>query len=112
MKSEIVKVVQVDQPASGAPEQDPPPAHLIENLTTDVGWLLVTAGVIGVIMPGIPGAPFLLIGGFVVTPGGTRLLSRWVGKNPPKFVNGALKQIGRFVEDIDRRYPPLPKRPR
>ncbi|HEY4044992.1 MAG TPA: hypothetical protein VGM32_24530 [Rhodopila sp.] len=77
----------------------------LDRLTTEVGWLLVTAGVIGVIVPGIPGMPFLLVGVLVVTPGGSKLLSRWAGDTPPRFLNGAMKQLGRFLDDLERRYP-------
>ena len=80
----------------------------LDSLTTEVGWLLVTAGVIGVIAPGIPGTPFLIVGVLVITPGGTKLLSRWVGKNPPRIVKTGMKQIGRFLDDLERRYPRVP----
>jgi hypothetical protein len=80
----------------------------LDSLTTEVGWLLVTAGVIGVIAPGIPGTPFLIVGVLVITPGGTKLLSRWVGKNPPRIVKAGMKQIGRFLDDLERRYPHVP----
>jgi hypothetical protein len=80
----------------------------LDTLTTEVGWLLVTAGVIGVIAPGIPGTPFLIVGALVITPGGTKLLSRWVGKNPPRIVKAGMKQIGRFLDDLERRYPRAP----
>lgn len=80
----------------------------LDTLTTEVGWLLVTAGVIGVIAPGIPGTPFLIVGVLVITPGGTKLLSRWVGKNPPQIVKAGMKQIGRFLDDLERRYPRVP----
>ncbi len=80
----------------------------VEVLTSEIGWLLITARVLGVILPGVPGAPFLVVGGFVVTPGGKRMLNRWAANNPPTYFTGALKQIGRFVEDLERRYPKLP----
>jgi hypothetical protein len=32
----------------------------IANLPRDVGWMMVSVGVLGVILPGLPGAPFLL----------------------------------------------------
>ncbi|MGD0106152.1 MAG: hypothetical protein ABSC06_19245 [Rhodopila sp.] len=83
----------------------------LDTLTTDVGWLLITAGVIGVIVPGVPGTPFLIVGVLVITPGGTNLLARWSGKKPPRFINGGLKQIGRFLDDLERRYPRASKRP-
>jgi len=77
----------------------------IEHLSREVGWVLVTAGVVGLIVPGMPGAPVLLVGVFVLVPGGPRLLSRWAGRNPPKVVRTAMRQIGRFLDDLERRYP-------
>jgi hypothetical protein len=85
-------------------------ASRIDNLTKDVGWLFVAVGVFGVIAPGIPGVPFLVVGALVVTPGGTKLLSRWAANNPPKIVKGAMRQMNRFLDDLDRRYPPQPER--
>jgi hypothetical protein len=67
--------------------------------------MLVTAGVVGLVVPGILGTPFLFAGVFVLAPGGPRLLSRWAGRNPPKFVHTAMRQIGRFLDDLERRYP-------
>jgi hypothetical protein len=87
---------------------DQQPILRFDTLTTEVGWLLVAAGVIGVVAPGIPGTPFLLVGALVVTPGGTKLLSRWAGKNPPRIVRAGMKQIGRFLDDLERRYPRKP----
>jgi hypothetical protein len=81
------------------------PVLRLDTLTTEVGWLLVAAGVIGVIAPGIPGTPFLIVGALVITLGGTNLLSRWAGKNPPRIVRVGMKQIGRFLDDLERRYP-------
>ena len=65
---------------------------LIENLPREAGWVLVTAGVVGLIVPGIMGAPFLLAGAVVLTPGGSRRLSRWVGTNHP---NWSIRRCGR-----------------
>ena len=75
------------------------------QLPKEVGWLLVTAGVIGLAVPGILGTPFLLAGAVVVAPGGPKLLSRLVGRNPPKIVHSAMRQISRFIDDLERRYP-------
>jgi hypothetical protein len=77
----------------------------VEHLPREAGWMLVTAGVVGLIVPGMPGAPFLAAGAFVLVPGGPRLLSRWAGRNPPKFVHAAMRQINRFLDDLERRYP-------
>ena len=77
----------------------------IANLPRDVGWMMVSVGVLGVILPGLPGAPFLLAGAAVLTPGGPRLLSRWAGRKPKGLVHTSLKQMGRWLDDLDRRYP-------
>jgi hypothetical protein len=94
------------------PAEGEPKVVRFDTLTKEVGWLLVTAGVVGVIMPGIPGTPFLIIGALVVTPGGSKLLSRWSGGDkPPKFIKGAMKPISRFLDDLERRYPRNPSKP-
>jgi len=80
----------------------------IENLPREAGWALITAGVIGVIAPGIVGWPFVVAGAFVLAPDGPRRLSRWAGRKPRKFAHSALRQICRFVDDLERRYPPRP----
>ena len=67
--------------------------------------MLVTVGVVGLIAPGMLGTPFLFAGVLVLAPGGPRLLSRWAGRNPPKFVHTAMRQISRFLDDLERRYP-------
>jgi hypothetical protein len=92
------------------PTQDEHPADeqtmlRIEHLPREAGWVLITAGVIGLVVPGIIGAPFLVAGAFVLTPGGPRRLSRWAGRTPPRFVHSALRQIGRLLDDLERRYP-------
>ncbi len=100
------RAVAIRPAADGA--EDNPPVLRMERLTKEVGWLLVTAGVIGVIAPGIPGTPFLIIGGLVVIPGGNRVLARWTGRNPPRIVRGAMRQMSRFLDDLERRYPRRP----
>jgi hypothetical protein len=83
----------------------------VEQLPREAGWLLIAVGVIGLVAPGVIGTPFLLAGAIVLTPGGSKLLSRWTGRNPPKFVHSAMRQIGRFLDDLERRYPRT-RRPR
>jgi len=50
------------------------------------------------VVPGVLGTPFLLAGAVVLVPGGSKLLSRWAGRS-------AMRQIGRFLDDLGRRYP-------
>ena len=70
----------------------------VEQLPKEAGWLLITAGVVGLVVPGVLGTPFLLAGAVVLVPGGSKLLSRWAG-------HSAMRQIGRFLDDLERRYP-------
>ena len=77
----------------------------VELMTTEAGWLMIAVGVVGVIVPGIVGMPFLLVGAFVLFPGGPELLSRWSVGDSPRFVRALLRQAGRFLDDLERRYP-------
>jgi hypothetical protein len=76
---------------------EPTPVR-VEQLSKEAGWLLITAGVVGLVVPGVLGTPFLLAGAVVLAPGGSKLLSRWAGRS-------AMRQIGRFLDDLERRYP-------
>jgi len=100
--------VAVVAPAVAGRAEDEQTVYRVEHLSREAGWLLVYVGVLGLIVPGIFGAPFLLAGAAVLTPGGPKLMSRWFGRNPPRIVHSSLKQISRFLDDVDRRYPRLP----
>jgi hypothetical protein len=103
----IDPVDEVTHAASGAADAaaDEAVMQRIANLPRDVGWMMISVGVLGVILPGIPGVPFLLAGGAVLAPGGPRLLTRWARRRPQGVVHGSLKQIGRWLDDLERRYP-------
>jgi hypothetical protein len=77
----------------------------IRELPHDVGWLLITAGIVGLVTPGVLGLPFLAMGGLVLWPGNGKRLERWLSNPPPKWLRGSMKQIDRFLDDLERRYP-------
>jgi hypothetical protein len=77
----------------------------IANVPRDVGWLMISVGVIGVVLPGIIGAPFLVAGVAVLAPGGPQLLTDCVRRNPKAAALVGLKQMGRWLDDLERRYP-------
>jgi hypothetical protein len=77
----------------------------ITNLPRDVGWMMISVGVLGVILPGLPGAPFLIAGTALLTPGGPQLLTRWAKRRPKGVVHTGLKHISRWLDDLERRYP-------
>ncbi len=76
-----------------------------ETLTPEIGWMMMGVGVLGVILPGLPGAPFFLVGGAVLVPGGKKRIARWIGKKPRPAVEKSLDVIGRFMGDLETRYP-------
>ncbi|QXP91194.1 hypothetical protein KW114_03290 [Methylococcus capsulatus] len=78
----------------------------IRRMPHDVGWLLITAGVVGLVTPGVLGLPFLAMGGLVLWPGSSTRLERWLNGQPPRLLKGSMRQIGRFLDDLERRYPP------
>jgi hypothetical protein len=79
----------------------------IEHLPRDVGWLLICAGALGVVVPGVIGFPFVIAGTAVVTARRPMRLTRWIGRNPPKLVQRGLRQISRMLDDLERRYPSI-----
>ena len=80
-------------------------AERIQKLPHDIGWLLVTAGVVGVVMPGVLGVPFLALGGLILLPGTNRRAERWLTGHSPRIFKGSIRQINRFLDDLERRYP-------
>lgn len=78
----------------------------IRHMPHDVAWLLITAGVVGLVTPGVLGLPFLAMGGLVLWPGSSTRLEHWLNGRPPRLLKGSMKQIGRFLDDLERRYPP------
>jgi hypothetical protein len=79
----------------------------IEHLPREVGWLLICAGALGMILPGVIGFPFVIAGTAVVTARRPMRLTRWIGRNPPKLVQRGLRQISRMLDDLERRYPSI-----
>ena len=91
-------IAPVAERASDEPASHEPIGVGVNQLPNEAGWMLITAGVVGLLVPGVLGTPFLLAGAVVLMPGGSRLLSRWAGQP-------AMRQIGRFLDDLERRYP-------
>jgi hypothetical protein len=77
----------------------------LETLPKELGVLLIVAGIGGVILPGPVGAPFLLLGGLILFPNTFRKVDRGFANKFPKLHNEGMKQVHRFVNDLERRYP-------
>lgn len=82
----------------------------MEHLNRGVGWILVSAGIVGMVVPGVLGFPFLIMGGLALWPGNREYVERWRQGHSPKAFHGAMKQINRFLDDLEKRYPHIDKR--
>jgi hypothetical protein len=76
----------------------------LRALPKEVGVMLLSAGVIGMVMPG-PGTPAIIAGGLVLWPDGFGKVEGWVQKRFPMAHRTGMKQIKRYLKDLDRRYP-------
>jgi uncharacterized membrane protein YbaN (DUF454 family) len=74
----------------------------------EIGVLLVVAGIGGILLPGPIGTPFLILGGVILWPGAFDRVEVCLEKRLPRLHRHGMRQIDRFLGDLDRRYP-LPK---
>ena len=77
----------------------------VEHLNRGAGWALITAGIVGMVVPGVLGTPFLIMGALVLWPGSRKKVEHWRQGHSPKLFHGAMKQINRFLDDLEKRYP-------
>jgi len=80
-------------------------AIMLESLPREVGVLLLVAGVGGVLLPGPVGTPFLILGGVVLFPNVFRKLDRSFQTRFPRLHREGMRQVRRFILDLERRYP-------
>jgi hypothetical protein len=88
---------------------EPSPRREFTDLPKEIGVLLLTLGVFGLILPGPIGTPALVAGGMVLWPGTFGRVSRWMEARYPKFTRAGNRQIFRFIADLERRYPTADK---
>lgn len=72
---------------------------------TKIGVMLITVGVIGVLLPGPVGTPFLIAGGLAFWPKGFMCMEHWVLRRFPRSHEIGLAQIERYLADLEKRYP-------
>ncbi len=88
------------------PAPDDPLNKRIEQLPRDVGWMLFGVGFAGFVAPGIFGLPFMVAGSMILWPKTTGRLQKLLGKPADPATAPGMKQITRFLDDLERRYPP------
>jgi Putative transmembrane protein (PGPGW) len=104
---------QAGEPTNRGPESTEP-TGLASSLPKELGVMLVSAGVIGVVLPG-PGAPALVAGGLILWPEAFGKAERWFRKRFPQTHRQGMGHVNRFLTDLERRYPgstrPRPEKP-
>ena len=99
-------------PTAERPADDVPMARadstdtsgLAGSLPRELGVMLVSAGVIGVVLPG-PGAPALVAGGLILWPRAFGKAEKWFRRRFPDAHRQGMGHIHRFLTDLERRYP-------
>jgi uncharacterized membrane protein YbaN (DUF454 family) len=76
----------------------------IKELPKEVGVMLITAGIVGFILPG-PGTPAIIAGGLALWPKAFSKLESWLERRHPEVHRQSMKQINRFLNDLENRYP-------
>ena len=70
----------------------------------ELGVMLVSAGLIGAVLPG-PGVPALVVGGLILWPKGFGKAEQWLRRRFPEAHRKGIGHINRFLTDLERRYP-------
>jgi hypothetical protein len=76
----------------------------IKQVPKEVGVMLITAGIVGFILPG-PGTPAIIAGGLALWPGAFGKLESWLERCNPGLHRQGVQQINRFLDDLEKRYP-------
>ena len=79
--------------------------ELLGTLPRELSWLLITAGIGGILLPGPVGTPFLLLGGATLFPRFFATLESGFRRRFPRCHERGLQQIQRYIADMERRYP-------
>jgi len=80
-------------------------AHRLEKLPPEIGVLLIVIGSAGIMLPGPVGSPFLIAGGIALWPSAFRKVEDWFQKVSPTLYDEGIRQLERFLADLERRYP-------
>jgi hypothetical protein len=77
----------------------------IRELPREVGVMLLSVGTLGIVLPGIMGTPALIAGGLVLWPKAFGRVESWFERRYPQLHHQSMKQIGRYLDDLEKRYP-------
>jgi hypothetical protein len=89
-----------------AATSDLEPISRIHAMPAEVGVLLIVSGIGGILLPGPVGTPFLLLGCLMLWPKAFQRTGKCFETRFPKMHYHGVKQINRFLGDLEKRYPP------
>lgn len=95
---------QYDALTQNQPNPESADLNKIKDLPKELGVMLVTAGIVGFILPG-PGTPAIIAGGLVLWPEAFGKLESWLERSHPMVHRKGMQQINRFLSDLEKRYP-------
>jgi hypothetical protein len=93
------------EPQQRIPDSAESLASKVQELPREVGVMLVSVGALGFVLPGIMGTPAIIAGGLVLWPRAFGRVESWFERRYPKLHRESLKQIGRYLNDLEKRYP-------
>jgi hypothetical protein len=77
----------------------------VRGMPTEVGVLLIVSGIGGILLPGPVGTPFLVLGCLMLWPKAFHGAGICLESHFPRMHHHGVKQINRFLDDLERRYP-------
>ena len=77
----------------------------LKQLPKEVGVMLMTVGVMGLVLPGVVGTPAVIVGGLVLWPKTFSKMEQWFRGRCPEFHQKGLVQMRRYIADLEKRYP-------
>ena len=101
--------------AEGGPDEAPRPAptdsdttesaRKMQELPREVGVMLMSVGVLGMVLPGMMGVPAVVAGGLVLWPKGFSKVDGWFRRRCPGLHGQGTQQMDRYLDDLERRFP-------
>jgi hypothetical protein len=88
-----------------APGSDAEEIQRFRTLPKEFALLFIVAGISGLLLPGPVGTPFLLVGGVMLWPRAFERVESWFERRFPRVHHQSVRQMRRFVDDLERRYP-------
>jgi hypothetical protein len=98
------RLPEIQGAGDGVEVGDPDRLPELSELPREVGYILLSAGVLGFVLPG-PGTPAIIAGGLVLWPGGFGKAEGWFRRRYPSLHREGMQHIYRFLKDLEGRYP-------